>query len=191
VEFEALRAIPWNFAWTQTRYLVPGWFGTGRALGPVVDDPEGLEACREMYRSWPFFAAVVDDAQREMARARLALSRRYADLANGCDPDDAPDVHAWIEEEFERARSALLRVTGQHELLDNEPVLQKSIRLRNPYTDVLNLLQVELLRRLRAAEERAAGDTAAEMEEEEGVDRLAGELLLSINGIAAAMQSTG
>ena len=191
VEFGALRAIPWNFAWTQTRYLVPGWFGTGRALAPVLDDPEGLEACRDMYRDWPFFAAVVDDAQREMARARLATSRRYADLAERDGPDDGPDVHARIEEEFERARTALLRITGQEELLDNEPVIQTSIRLRNPYTDVLNLLQVELLRRYRSAEERAGGDSGTESGPVEDRERLAGELLLSINGIAAAMQSTG
>lgn len=185
VEFGALRAIPWNFAWTQTRYLVPGWFGTGRALAPLADDPEGLERCREMYRSWPFFTAVVDDAQREMARARLSMSRRYADLA---DPD-TPDVHERIEEEFGRARSAVLRITEQEELLDNEPVIQRSIRLRNPYTDVLNLLQVELLRRYRTA----AGEGTEK--EAEGVEvdgeALLGELLLSINGVAAAMQSTG
>ncbi|MDP2498976.1 MAG: phosphoenolpyruvate carboxylase [Candidatus Palauibacterales bacterium] len=185
VEFGALRAIPWNFAWTQTRHLVPGWFGTGRALGPLVDDPEGLEACREMYRNWPFFAAVVDDAQREMARARLSMSRRYADLA---DPE-TPDVHEWIEEEFERARAAVLRITEQDELLDNEPVIQRSIRLRNPYTDVLNLLQVELLRRHRSA---AGGATEKEGEREPPAEEaLVGEILLSINGIAAAMQSTG
>ena len=178
VEFDALRAIPWNFAWTQTRHLVPGWYGTGRGLAPLADDAEGLEACREMYRSWPFFRAVVDDAQREMARTRLRMSRRYAGLA---DPD-APDVHERIEEEFRRARSAVLRITEQDELLDNEPVIQSSIGLRNPYTDVLNLLQVELLRRHRSA----AGDGSGGSEE-----ALTGELLLSVNGIAAAMQSTG
>ena len=199
VQFEGLRAIPWNFAWTQTRYLVPGWFGTGRALAPLADDPERLEACRAMYREWPFFTAVIDDAQREMARARLEISRRYAELAGEGEGASGPDVHAKIEEEFGRARAALLAITGQDELLDNEPVIQESIRLRNPYTDVLNLLQVELLRRWR---ERGAED--AEPSEDgsgdrgrggegnaSGEDRLAAEILLSLNGIAAAMQSTG
>ncbi|HKK27769.1 MAG TPA: phosphoenolpyruvate carboxylase, partial [Gemmatimonadota bacterium] len=157
VRFEGLRAIPWNFAWTQTRYLVPGWFGTGRALGPLADDPARLEACREMYREWPFFTAVIDDAQREMARARLEISRRYAELAREGEDAAGADVHAEIEEEFGRAREALLAVTGQDDLLDNEPVIQESIRLRNPYTDVLNLLQLELLRRYRESAEGAEG----------------------------------
>jgi len=185
IEFEGLRAIPWNFAWSQTRYLVPGWYGTGRALGPLVDDPRKLDACRAMYRDWPFFRAVVDDAQREMGRARLELSRMYAALA---EPEGgaADGIHARIEAEFERARSALLRITGQRDLLDNEPVIQESIRLRNPYTDVLNLLQLELLCRWRAGDAERGG-TGGEGDR----DRLAGEILLSLNGIAAAMQSTG
>ncbi|MDP2530065.1 MAG: phosphoenolpyruvate carboxylase [Candidatus Palauibacterales bacterium] len=183
IEFEGLRAIPWNFAWSQTRYLVPGWFGTGRALGPLVEDPRTLEACRAMYREWPFFRAVVDDAQREMGRARLELSRMYAALAEA----EGGGIHARIEAEFERARSALLRITGQRDLLDNEPVIQESIRLRNPYTDVLNLLQLELLRRWRAAGDTAESGAAREDDR----SRLAGEILLSLNGIAAAMQSTG
>jgi phosphoenolpyruvate carboxylase len=186
IEFDGLRAIPWNFAWSQTRYLVPGWFGTGRALGPLVDDPRSLEACREMYRDWPFFRAVVNDAQREMGRARLELSRMYAALAE-TETGKADGVDARIETEFELARSALLRITGQRDLLDNEPVIQESIRLRNPYTDVLNLLQLELLRRWRAAGDAAESDAAREDDR----SRLAGEILLSLNGIAAAMQSTG
>ncbi len=175
VEFEDLRAIPWVFAWTQTRYIVPGWYGVGRGLDAVVRDADKLERVRRMYEEWPFFRNVVENAQREMARARLQIARRYAALAEA---PGAEACHQRIAADFAQARAAILSITGQEELLDNSPVIQKSIALRNPYTDVLNLLQVELLRRYRNAEEAERG-------------RLRQLLFLSINGIAAAMQSTG
>ncbi|MGH7445466.1 MAG: phosphoenolpyruvate carboxylase, partial [Longimicrobiales bacterium] len=173
VHFDELRAIPWVFAWTQTRYIVPGWFGIGAALTEVLRDEAAAKTLQQMYRSWPFFSAVVDNAQREMARARLPIAERYARLGaedGGC--------HNAIAADFESARSAILRITGQTELLENSAVIQKSIALRNPYTDVLNLLQLELLRRYRASAES----------EREPLRRL---LFHTLNGIAAAMQSTG
>ena len=177
VGFEDLRAIPWGFAWIQTRYTLPGWYGVGRGLGEVLDeDGEAIETLGRLYREWPYFRAVVDNAQREMARARLEIAEHYAELAEeaGC-----PNLHATLVEDFGRARKAILAITGQEELLDNSPVIQKSIRLRNPYTDVLNLLQIELMRRFRAAEDDGE---RAELRE---------AVFLSINGVAAAMQSTG
>ena len=174
VAFEDLRAIPWVFAWTQTRYNVPGWFGIGAALEPFIGDQHRLNRLRELYQRWPFFRMVIGNAQREMARARLPLAQRYARL----DPDSGAVIHKTIAHDFRLARDAILRITGQQELLDDDPVLQKSIALRNPYTDVLNLVQIELLRRYRAAGE---------------AERIAlrSLLFLSISGIAAAMQSTG
>jgi phosphoenolpyruvate carboxylase len=177
VDFEGLRAIPWVFAWTQARYLVPGWFGVGTALKQTMEsDPGAEEALRGLHRDWPFFDAVLESAQREMARARLPISERYARL----DPSagKGTDYHRWITEDFERARDAILTITGGGELLENSPVIRKSIALRNPYTDVLNLLQIELIRRTREGPE-------ADREE------LRHDIFLSINGIAAAMQSTG
>ncbi len=176
VDFEGLRAIPWNFAWTQTRYMVPGWFGIGGALEAAIEE-FGREPLARLYREWPFLAAVLDNAQLEMGRARLPIAARYASLAAAAPP--AGDFHAVVTRDFERARAAILRITGESALLDDSPVIQKSIRLRNPYTDVLNLLQVELLRRSRSEREELRRE------------RISQELLLSINGIAAAMQSTG
>ncbi len=176
VDFEGLRAIPWVFAWTQTRYIVPGWYGTGSGLMEIVDESEDrLDHLRDLYTNWTFFRAVVDSAQREMARARFEISAYYAALA---DDSNGPRIHQTIEADFDRARSAILKITGQSELLGNSPVIQKSITLRNPYTDVLNLLQVELIRRYRSSE---GADH----------DAIRQALFLSINGIAAAMQSTG
>ena len=178
VDFEGLRAIPWGFAWTQTRYVVPGWYGVGRGLADALgEDDAALDLLARLYREWPFLAAVVNNAQREMARGRLEIAQEYATLAReaGCESD----LHETIRHDFDLARRAILAITGQQELLDNNPVIQKSIELRNPYTDVLNLLQVELLRRHRKA--RGDEDKAALRE----------AIFLSINGIAAAMQSTG
>ncbi|MEX2583235.1 MAG: phosphoenolpyruvate carboxylase [Gemmatimonadota bacterium] len=178
VDFESLRAIPWVFAWTQVRYLVPGWFGVGAALDEVLRERPDAEArLQRLHGSWPFFRAVLANASREMARARFDIAERYARLAaeEGADAE----FHDRLHEEFQRARAAVLRISGQSELLDDNPVIRKSIALRNPYTDVLNLLQIDLLRRYRTSEE------------EEDRRPLRRALFLSVNGIAAAMQSTG
>ena len=174
VAFEDLRAIPWVFAWTQARYIVPGWFGAGAGLDAVLE--EHGENLKRMYKQWPFFRAVVNSAQREMGRARLEMAERYAALS--ADADEGQAMHELIAADFDRARDAILWITGQQEILDNSPVIAKSIALRNPYTDVLNLVQIELMRR---SPNGSAGERA----------RLAHALLLSVNGIAAAMQSTG
>jgi phosphoenolpyruvate carboxylase len=176
--FESLRAIPWVFAWTQVRYIVPGWYGTGAALGGVIDDePGAADELARLYNEWPFFRAVVDNAQLEMARARLVIAEAYDRAAR--EDGHVTDFHIRIENDFERARRAMLRITAQHALLDNDPVIQRSIALRDPYTDVLNLVQIELLGRFRSTHD------------EEKRSQLAQALFLSINGIAAAMQSTG
>jgi phosphoenolpyruvate carboxylase len=174
VQFDDLRAIPWGFAWTQTRYVVPGWYGIGGALAEQMEGG-GLEELKALHARWPFFRAVLANAEREMARARLEIAREYAALAG----EGAGPWHERIEEEFLRAREAILAITGQGELLESNPVIQKSIALRNPYTDVLNLLQIELIRRRRDEGDEARART---------LDAL---LFQSINGIAAAMQATG
>jgi phosphoenolpyruvate carboxylase len=173
VDFEGLRAIPWVFAWTQTRYLVPGWYGIGAGLAPVLEDAGAATLLQRLYRDWPFFRAVIDNAQMEMARARLPISALYARSQDGGDV-----YHPKLASDFERARAAILRITNASDLLENDRVIHRSIALRNPYTDVLNLVQIELLDRFRHAPEpdrQPIGDA----------------LFLSINGIAAAMQSTG
>ncbi|MEM1042322.1 MAG: phosphoenolpyruvate carboxylase [Bacteroidota bacterium] len=173
VDFDGLRAIPWVFAWTQPRYTVPGWYGLGTALAQATADAGQADRLRQMHAEWPFFQAIVANALREMARARFAISERYAGLAEG-------RQHERLAAEFERAERALLRVAGQDRLLAHSPVIEKSIRLRNPYTDVLNLVQLELIERWRSG--GAEGDEADALEE---------ALFVSLNGLAAAMQSTG
>jgi phosphoenolpyruvate carboxylase len=172
VDFESLRAIPWVFAWTQVRYNVPGWFGVGSALSEVLEkQPDQLAVLQDQYKNWPFFQAVLNNAQREMARSNLDVSQLYT-------PSTSDHHHNLIRKEFDTAALAICKITGQSELLGNNPVILKSIRLRNPYTDVLNLLQIELMRRWNTHPQ----ENPAELQQ---------LLFSSINGMAAAMQSTG
>ena len=173
VDFERLRAIPWVFAWTQTRYIIPGWYGTGCGFAAALSESEeNLEVLRAAYREWPFFQAVLDSVQREMRRARMDIAHHYAALSN------ETSIHETVVDDYEKAEQFIMSITQADDLMNNAPVIRRSIELRNPYTDVLNLIQVELMQRYRAAE---SSDR----------DQLRDLLFLSINGIAAAMQSTG
>jgi phosphoenolpyruvate carboxylase len=172
LDFENLRAIPWVFSWTQMRANVPGWYGLGTAFDEVVMGSEArIESFRKAYRDEGCVRSFIDNAQQEMARSRLAVARWYAG-------EDGAWIHRLLANEFERAERVILTLTGQAALLDNNPVIQESIRARNPDTDVINALQVELLRRWHDVDE----DEQAELH---------AVLLLSVNALAAAMQSTG
>ncbi len=169
MRFDSLRAIPWVFSWTQMRFNVPGWYGVGTAFGSLVlDDPAKLELCRRAYRKGGYFRVFIDNAQQEMARARLPIARWYVDEKNR-------ELLTMLTSEFERARRTVLEITGQDELLDNNVVIQQSIAERNVDADALNVIQIELLRRYRETEDPE-------------IQRF---VLLSVNGLAAAMQSTG
>ncbi len=172
-DFENLRAIPWVFAWTQVRYNVPGWYGMGQVLGEMInEDEESLQQFRHWYNEGVFFKTVLDNAQREMARTHIPTANIYRDIDDG-------SFHEKITGDFEKAEKAIKQITGQEHILDNSPVIKKSIRFRNPFTYPLNMMQVELLDRWNSDEAR---------KEEQG---LRDALFLSINGVAAAMQSTG
>jgi phosphoenolpyruvate carboxylase len=172
---EDLRAIPWVFAWTQARIMLPAWFGLGSALEAAREEA-GLALLRDMDAGWPFFSALLSNAEMACAKADMDIARRYAAL---CEDDDARErIWTVIEEEFERTRRELVLVTGGERLLDREPVLQGSIERRNPYVDPLSFIQLELLRRLRRP--------GAESGEE-----LGRASFLVINGIAGALRNTG
>ena len=173
LDFDGLRAIPWVFSWTQPRFTAPGWYGVGTALAEAITG-DSLDTLRQLHAEWPFFQAITGNALREMARARLVVGRRYSALAEASGASRGP--FEAVETEFARAEAALLRVVQRDELLDPGRAIAATIRYRNPATDVLNLVQLDLLRRWRSGPE--------------GED-LARALLLSVNAIAAAMQSTG
>lgn len=172
VVLDNLRAIPWVFAWTQMRYNAPGWYGIGTAFEDVVmPHPSRVEQFRAAYQAGGYVRAFIDNAQQEMARARLPVGRWYAE-------GQGATFHQLLSEEFARAERAILAITGQGALLDNNPVIQQSIRERNPDSDAINALQVELLRRWRLSPQDERGPIRA-------------AILLSVNALAAAMQSTG
>lgn len=169
--FDRLRAIPWVFSWIQMRALVPGWYGVGTALANASDSDQ--QAFADAARSRPFVQSVMDNAAQEMARARMPILRRYAMAApNGL------DMFERIKSEFDRASQSVLKATGRETLMDHAPVVGASIADRNPWTDVLNLAQIELLKRWRDADESERST-------------LHPVLQSSVNAIAAAMQSTG
>ena len=181
-----LRAIPWVFSWMQSRYTLPGWYGLGTALSGYADQsPVHLARLQEMYRRWPFFMTTLDNAQMSLAKADMDIAARYAALV--ADQDMAQRIYGTIRAEYDRAASILGLVMGQASLLDNSPVLQKSIRLRNPYVDPLSYLQIELLKRLRALPPSEGEDDALRQQRRD----LRAAVLLSINGVAAGMKNTG
>jgi len=177
-EVESLRAIPWVFAWTQNRFLLPSWYGSGSALGSFAGDESKLEILREMYRGWPFFRTLVDFMQMTLAKSDLRIAWSYTSLVR----DDGVRDRMWarISEEHAACVDALLLVTGSQNLLDDTPVLQRSIRLRNPYVDPLSYVQVSLLRRLR--------DLPEDSPEREDVLKT---LLLTVSGISSGLLNTG
>jgi phosphoenolpyruvate carboxylase len=167
---EDLRAIPWVFSWTQARVMLPGWYGAGQALRAFPD--RGL--LREMMSAWPFFQATIDNMEMVLAKSDMEIARRYATLVQ--DRALADTLFERIYSAWQGTQDCILAITGEARLLENNPALDSSIRLRLPYIEPLNLLQVELLKRYRA------GDTDARVRE--GIQ-------LSINAVATALRNSG
>jgi phosphoenolpyruvate carboxylase len=170
-----LRAIPWVFGWMQSRHVLPAWFGVGWALERFAARGEAQAALLvEMTDAFPLFNDLVRNVEVGLAKADLSIARRYAGLVE--DAALRERVFGMMEEELARTTDAVLRVTGQARLLEENEVLARSIRLRNPYVDPMSLIQVDLLRRKRAGEESDALNYA---------------LAATINGISAGLRNTG
>jgi len=171
-ELEALRAIPWVFAWTQNRCLLPAWFGCGAALHAYGLDGERLAWLRRLYAEWPFFRALLENLEMTLAKSSFEIAEAYVSLV----PEAAEPRRFWqaLSAEHARTVAAVLTIVEADELLDRHPIVQRAIRLRNPYVDPMNAIQVELLHAWRG------GDEAARR-----------PLLRSIAGIAAALRNTG
>jgi phosphoenolpyruvate carboxylase len=179
-----LRAIPWVFSWMQSRFNFPGWFGLGTALQAVLRrGPEGRRLLRAMHQDWPFFRTLIDNAQLTMRKADMGIAALYAGLV--ADVKLRRRIFGLLKAEFARTEEAILAVTGQRQILAQEPILRKSIELRNPYIDPLNYLQVEMMRRLRtptgAPPELPAEEIAA----------IQAVIELTINGISGGLKNTG
>jgi phosphoenolpyruvate carboxylase len=177
--FTSLRAIPWGFSWMQSRHVLPGWYGVGAALAEFGRSPDNLQLLQQMYRDWSFFKVVIDNAQVSLAKADMGIARLYAELVEGEKVREM--IFGEIERAFAETCEWILRVTEQRELLDNDPVLQRSVRRRNPYVDPLNYIQVSLLRRLRFLPEQDS-PTAQQITQ---------AIFLTVNGIASGLKNTG
>ena len=171
---EDLRAIPWVFGWMQSRCLLPAWFGVGYALEKFVAKPGGLELLRRMFNDFPLFNDLLGNVEMGLAKADFNIARLYSTLV--ANQQLRERVFGFLESEFQRTCRLVLEVTNQRELLENNPILARSIRLRNPYVDPMSIVQAELLRRKRSGQQNAELDYV---------------LGATINGIAAGLRNTG
>jgi phosphoenolpyruvate carboxylase len=172
---QSLRAIPWQFAWSQTRLLLASWLGVEVLLGAALTDKD-RDVCREMYRSWPFFKSTLELTEMALAKADSGIAAQYD---RQLVPANLRDLGVKLRERLAVAIESVLDISGHRQLLEDNPVLRRSIDVRNPYVDPINLLQVELLRRLRSL---PATEDAAWLRQ---------ALQVTITGIAAGMRNTG
>jgi phosphoenolpyruvate carboxylase len=176
---DSIRAIPWVFAWAQSRFTLPAWFGIGSALEQWrSNEPDRLAKLQQMYQEWPFFRSLLSNTQMSLYKANMTIAQQYAHLSN--DPDVAQRIYAVIRDEYQRTVTQILNVVGAQRLMEENTTLALSLTRRNPYLDPLNHIQITLLQRFR------------DMDLDENA-RLVWQdpLLRSINAIAAGMRNTG
>ena len=171
-ELESLRPVPWVFAWTQSRHLLPGWYGAGTGLETAIR-LHGLESLQRAYSSWFFLRNLIDALEATLARTDLEIAEGYQELA----PERLHRFFGLIRAEYRQTRAAVLQIKGYANLLDGDATLQRAIQLRNPYVDPMNLMQIDLLKRWRAG-----GRSDRDLFE---------ALVSSVGGIAQGLQSTG
>ncbi|MCL1990618.1 MAG: phosphoenolpyruvate carboxylase [Defluviitaleaceae bacterium] len=178
--FEGLRAIPWVFGWMQNRQLLPGWYAAGTGLHTFAEkDPRNLNMMQVLYKEWPFFTAIIDNLHMALMKADMKTAEAYLPLAT--DQPAASRIFDLIKTEFEKTKEMVLNISQTSELLEHYPRIKDSIHYRNPYVDPLNYLQVDLLEKLRVADEL---DETLQKE-------LLTQTLLTISGIAAGLRNTG
>ncbi|MFM2080357.1 MAG: hypothetical protein RLZZ219_1039 [Cyanobacteriota bacterium] len=194
-DLSSLRAIPWVFGWTQSRFLLPSWFGVGAALQQELDgDPGQLELFQQLYQRWPFFRMLISKVEMTLSKVDLDLAHHYVRSLGRAESREAfEQIFAVIAREFVLTRDLVLAITGHQRLLDGDPALQLSVELRNRTIIPLGFLQVALLRRLRDQNRQPPMSEAAPSDDGRTYSRseLLRGALLTINGIAAGMRNTG
>ena len=168
-----MRAIPWVFGWTQSRQIVPGWFGVGTGLTAALEGGE-WDTVEHMFEHWSFFRTFVSNVEMTLSKTDMTVATRYVEALV---PEEHRGVFTAVKEEFERTRELVVRITGDEELLDRNPILQRTLAVRDRYIDPISYLQVSLLRRARTS----GGDDPM----------LQRAMLLSVNGLAAGLRNTG
>ncbi|MCL4539795.1 MAG: phosphoenolpyruvate carboxylase, partial [Bacteroidetes bacterium] len=178
-DLKNLRVIPWVFSWTQNRQLISGWFGFGYALENAVE--RGIvswDDLRDIYGKWEFFKALTDNVEMVLSKADMIIGGEYVRLS--VDQGTAKKLFNMIKEEYERSRRAVLNITGERNLLDSNPSLRRSLRLRDPYIDPISLVQIRFLQIYR-------NEKSDNGKRQEILDLLRS----TVNGIAAGMRNTG
>lgn len=177
--FESIRAIPWVFSWMQSRAIIPSWYGVGYALESFCQaDPNGLKLLQTMHHEWLFFETLISNVELDVAKADMGIAALYKDLVSDVELREV--IFTEMHEEHARAHHYICQVAQQRELLQNIPIIKRSIERRNPYIDPLNFIQVELMRELRTLESDSSRYEA-----------LSQAVFSTINGIAAGMKTTG
>ena len=177
--FAEVRAIPWMFSWTQSRAIIPTWYGVGSAFSSFAEEqPDGIALLQTMYQEWPFFQTLIDNCQLDVAKADMGIAQLYASLVTDAELRD--QIFDAMKREHALTCQMICRITGQNDVLENSPVMRRSIDRRNPYVDPLNYIQVTLLRTLRVL-------TPDSPEHQ----RILDAVLTTVNGIAAGMKTTG
>jgi len=174
LSLDTLRAIPWVFGWTQSRLLIPAWFGVGKAVEQYLAEGGDIATLNTMAKEFPLFIDLIRNVEMALGKVDLGTARLYSTLVE--EEELRIRIYATFEAEYERTVSAVLAITRQTELLQSNPVLARSIKLRNPYVDPMHLIQVDLLKRKRAGEDTPEINRA---------------ISATISGISAGLRNTG
>ena len=173
-EIGGLRAIPWVFSWSQSRVMFPGWYGVGSSFKEFIDeDPENIETLRYMYKNWPFFQSLLSNVDMVLSKANMDIAFEYAQL---CEEEEVRNIYQIILHEWQLTKDIILMIEEHDELLAENPYLKESLDYRMPYFNVLNYIQLELIRRQRT------GQLSADQ------DKL---IHITINGVATGLRNSG
>ncbi len=173
-EFSGLRAIPWVFSWSQSRVMFPGWYGVGSAFKHFIDkDEKNLEDLQKMYQGWPFFHSLLSNVDMVLSKSNMEIAKQYADL---CEDEATKTVFDIIYKEWQLTKEVILQIEGHSKLLEDNPSLESSLEYRMPYFNVLNYIQLEMIKRGR--KETLSGIYESIIH-------------ITINGVASGLRNSG
>lgn len=173
-DFSSLRAIPWVFSWSQSRVMFPGWYGVGSAFKHFIDaDPHNLKELQEMYQGWPFFHSLMSNVDMVLSKSNMEIARQYAEL---CEDEESKRVFDTIYQEWKLTKKVILQIEGHNELLTESPLLKQSLNYRMPYFNILNYIQIEMIKRNRQETLQGVFESI---------------IPITINGVASGLRNSG